>query len=547
MPGKRLLLVAAALAAAGAGGALVASGRLQAAAPPTFLLEGVALRSGDREIPPHPSFTAHFNPGLQPADLVARVDGRPVQIEARPAGVSLLLLPALSQGSWHRLVLTRGVFGRRVEISRVDFRTTDPLRAYVAWSNTVHGMRADVGFSAPPTSDEPVAAALRQAGAVVDRGDATLIAHWAHATPGTDLAFTIPAGLQAASGAYLEKEMAAKSSVPHGTYTRVQVSDLAQGRGDGLSLQVYYVPTRASKVDLGQHARQINILSPAFYSLAADGTLNGRVDAEVLRIAHAGGEEIQPLVSNQDFDTAGGHQVIANLAGIDHVAAQLIAEAKAQGYSGYQLDFENLSMSDRDVLTRFSDGLGMRLHAAGLKYSAAVIPRKGGGPVTAADRLILQSWSGVYDFGALSRSSDWLTLMAYEQHTQQTGPGPVAAIDWVGQISRASAAGIDPSRIYLGVPFYYRDWTAGQAPTAGDYLSAAQYAYDGDTGLSWNFDAASAYMHYRSGSEDHLIWMEDYASLSAKLAVAHELKAAGVSTWRLALEDPAWWTLWPTR
>jgi spore germination protein YaaH len=153
----------------------------------------------------------------------------------------------------------------------------------------------------------------------------------------------------------------------------------------------------------------------------------------------------------------------------------------------------------------------------------------------------------VYDYGQLAQQTDWLSLMSYEQHTAATGPGPVAGIDWVKQISVNSATGIDPHRLYLGLAFYHRDWTLGRSPTAGGYDEAVSIASANDAGINWDFATGAAYFRYRDGPEEHVVWMEDLASLAAKVRLAQEMKVAGVSTWRLALEDPAFWELWPSR
>jgi len=251
----------------------------------------------------------------------------------------------------------------------------------------------------------------------------------------------------------------------------VQLSEQPEANATGLKLQAYYVGTPTGRADLAAHANRIDVLTPDFYDLGGDGQLDSKVDDAALVIASAAGIEVQPLVTNLDFDADKAHAIIANPTGAATVAANLVAEARRRGYKGYQLDFENLHTSDRDGFTRFSASLGQDLAAAGLKYTAAVIPRKlsgAGGILSIAPQA-----SGVYDYPALSRDSRWLTLMAYDQHTTGTPPGPVAAIDWVREVLTGGSAGVDHSRLFLGVPLYYRDWTLGGDTTVGPYSEAA--------------------------------------------------------------------------
>jgi spore germination protein YaaH len=328
-------------------------------------------------------------------------------------------------------------------------------------------------------------------------------------------------------------------------YSEVQLSEQSVVKTTGLKLQAYYVSTPTGRADLAAHANRIDVLTPDFYGLGGDGQLYSQVDDAALRIASAAGIEVQPLVTNLDFDADKAHAIIANPSGASTAAANLVVEAHRRGYKGYQLDFENLHASDRDGFTSFSVSLGQALSSAGLKYTAAVIPRKlfgAGGILSIAPQA-----SAVYDYPALSRGSRWLTLMAYDQHTTGTPPGPVAAIDWVREVLAGGSAGVDHSRLFLGVPLYYRDWTLGGDTTVGPYSEALQNAVDNGAGISWDFQAESAFVRYRRAGAEHILWMDNRASLAAKVALARAMGFGGISTWRLGFEDPGFWELWPNR
>jgi spore germination protein YaaH len=307
---------------------------------------------------------------------------------------------------------------------------------------------------------------------------------------------------------------------------------------------MYYLASSASRADLGRHARQVSVLSPSFYSAAADGSLSKAVDEQALAIARDAGDEVMPLVTNQDFSAEAARALFASSSAADDLAAALLSEASKRGYAGYQLDFEGLGFADRDALTRFSQHLGDRLRAAHLKYSTAVIPRKQP-QSTGLEQLF--SHSGVYDYGALARDASSMSVMAYDQHTSATDPGPVAGLDWVKSVLDASTPGLDHAKLFLGVPLYYRDWPSRGAPAAGSFDEALATAAAHDGTVSWDFGSQSPYIRYTAPGDEHIVWMENHASLLAKAQFARQMGYAGVAAWRLGLEDPAFWDLWPSR
>lgn len=538
-----VLVLVLLVAGAGVGYALRSSGQV---GPTTVLLDGIPLDSGSQQVPPRPVLTLALASGSQGSDYRASIDGTSVVVESR-GGAATVRLPAMPQASWHRLTVWRaGLLGSRLNSSDVSFRTAEPLRLAAAWLVASRSTRVDVGWSRPLQDPAPLEAALRTAGATTQRTETSIVGSWPAVATGIKLAFTVPAGFSSSTGSYLGAPFTAALTLPAvRPYSEVQLSDQPIVKTTGLKLQAYYVSTPTGRADLAAHANRIDVLTPDFYALGGDGQLYSQVDDAALRIATAAGIEVQPLVTNLDFDGDKAHAVIANPSGASIAAANLVAEARRRGYKGYQLDFENLHASDRDGFTSFSVSLGQALSAAGLKYTAAVIPRKlfgAGGILSVAPQA-----SAVYDYPALSRGSRWLTLMAYDQHTTGTPPGPVAAIDWVREVLAGGSAGVDHSRLFLGVPLYYRDWTLGGDTTVGPYSEALQNAVDNGAGISWDFQAESAFVRYQRAGAEHILWMDNRASLAAKVAVAIEMGFGGISTWRLGFEDPGFWELWPGR
>ncbi|HEY8739394.1 MAG TPA: glycosyl hydrolase family 18 protein [Candidatus Dormibacteraeota bacterium] len=541
---RRRTLAAVILVLVAVAGVLLSRGAaVLVQAPPSVILDGSRMTAGARGVSPRPALGLLLPPGSAPRDFRASLDGREVGIAQAAGRTARLSVGELPQGSRHRLEVWRtGLGPARVGGVSLAFEVTEPLRLAASWLVTAAQATVQVSSSRELADVGPLTDVLTRAGASVTRDEKGVEGRWRHGRPA---AFTVPAGLRATSGAFLPDDFVVTlGAAPLMPFSRVDLSGAPSAVPSGLRLQVYYVSTATARTDLARHARQIGVLSPSFYAAADDGSLVRAVDDQALQLARAAAVDVQPLVTNQDFSAATARKLFASGGAADALAAALVAEAQKRGYSGYQLDFEGLSFSDRDALTRFSQGLGDRLRAARLKYSMAVIPRKQPDS-TGLEQLF--GHSGVYDYGALSRDASSMSLMAYDQHTSATDPGPVAGLDWVQRVVAASTAGLDRSRLYLGVPLYYRDWPTRGSAVAGGYDEALSIASAYDGTVSWDFTAQSPYLRYSSPGDAHVVWMENGASLTAKAVAAKQMGFAGVASWRLGLEDPAFWDLWPGR
>ena len=507
---------------------------------PIVAIDGQPLQSGAQGIRPQPTFSLTLDRARTTTDYQAALDGRPVVLEGGGSGTASLKLPQQAQGTWHHLdVWRQGSGGRHEDEVQVDFRIVEPLRLAAAWLTVPGTARAALTWSRPPADVQALAAVLRAAGASVDVDDRSAVATWSGVRAGQRPAFSIPTGTAASDGSFLPAAFEASGAATGAGTAGLQLSDRPIVDSTGLKLQMYYVSTPAARADLTQHARQVSVLSPNFYAFDAGGSLQRNIDATALATALGAGVSVEPLVTNADFDRGTAQALVADPTRWDGMAAELVDEARRRHYTGYQLDFENLSATDHDGLSAMSKALAGRLSAAGLNYSVAVIPRR----ATSS----LSGQAAAYDYRQLAGGAGWQTLMAYDQHTRQEDPGPVAGLDWVRQVVGFTTTGLEPAHVYLGVPLYARDFSLQGAPVARGYAEAIAAAAAGNGTLSWEFDTATIRASYVTGGAQHTEWIDNRASIEAKLAFAREQHLGGVSAWRLGFEDPDFWSLWPSR
>src|SRR5438105_7264046 len=351
-------------------------------------------------------------------------------------------------------------------------------------------------------------------------------------------AVTVDPGIQAADGTWSRQGQSAELTVPS-TLSRVL---------PGRMVQMYYVNTDEGRASLFAHLLQIDVLSPGWYDANADGSITGYARRDVIDAAHASRVAIIPLIVNKDVDPGVGHAILAHPNLRTALCGNLVKEAKAFGYAGFQLDFEQIPWTDRDLLTGLVKDCASAFHPAGLNLSIAVIPRMPGDDSATGSLLnYFRQWSGAYDFAALAKAADFLSFMTYDEHNGVTVPGAVSGTPWLRRALDFSMQGVAPDKATIGLPTYYHDWTAVGRLTSSSCADALILAHQ--HGVTPAYDATEEEMHfgYDAYGAHHELWIQSTDTLRRKLPLMYEYGLKGISVWRLGFEDPSFWSLIPPR
>jgi len=507
-------------------------------------LDGASMLSTPvPEVSPHPHLVVRVSRPLKSGDWQVVMDGRVVTLSTTTTGtvLSLALPGPMSLGSRHTVQLAAGAMH-----IKAAFTIVPPLTAAVDMH--LYHVQADAPVS--------VAATIRFSRAVADRARAQeqlrMTGHptisWSDSRTvelistgfkGLDqVNVTVDAGIQAADGTWSRTGASAQLAVPS-TLTRVL---------PGRMVQMYYVNTDDGRASLLAHLNQIDVLSPAWYDANADGSITGYARRDVIDAAHSGGVAIIPLVVNKDVDPDVAHAILADPARRAALARNLVNEAKTYGYAGFQLDFEQVPWTDRDLLTALVQDCANALHPAGLNLSIAVIPRLPGDAAASGTLLdYFHQWSGAYDFAGLAKAADFLSFMTYDEHNGVTPPGPVSGTPWMRAALEFSLQGVPPEKATIGLPTYYHDWTGIGRLTSSSYADAMILAQA--HGATPAFDPTEEEMHfgYDAYGVHHELWIQSTDTLRRKLPLMYEYGLKGISVWRLGFEDPSFWTLIPPR
>ena len=215
----------------------------------------------------------------------------------------------------------------------------------------------------------------------------------------------------------------------------------------------------------------------------------------------------------------------------------------ANGYDGADLDVEPLQASDAANF----QALARELHAALRAHDAAALMTAAVGDAGAAYVPVqaLFDQLNVMDYDTSGPWPGWVTWHNTPLHNGgATFPGGGALPCTETTLAALLRAGVDRSRLGVGIDFYGYDWTGASEPRqsiAGVTTRTRSYAqlldtYDGVATLRW--DPAAMVPYYslaaRGGLPAHFVSFDDARSGVAKIDWARAQGLGGAMVWELA-------------
>jgi len=321
----------------------------------------------------------------------------------------------------------------------------------------------------------------------------------------------------------------------------------------------YYVNRESSFASFTEHVEQISIVAPVAYNVDEDGVVWGGVDPRVLRIAKEHDIDVMPLIHNPGFHQDMLHDLLSSDIARRRAIESILDECNMYGYSGMQFDFENLSMNDKELFTRFYQEAANALHQGDFMISVAVVhrPAKFPGP-TKYFKWLYKNWRAGYDLKALSDIGDFISVMAYSQHTRRTTPGPNAGVPWVKQNLAYFLKSVPPEKLSLGIPVVSQHWRTEQDDEqylanarswskSLSYREAVSLAERYNARIQWLDDQQVPYTFFENGGLFEYVFFEDAKSFQAKLDLVNSYKLRGISVWVIGREDEAIWHSLPEK
>lgn len=309
-----------------------------------------------------------------------------------------------------------------------------------------------------------------------------------------------------------------------------------------------------------EHSSQIDLLVPTWYDVDENGLVTGAADVTVLKRAHEEKLAVMPIISLNNKESF--HTLAASTIAQARMNEAMVRECKRHGYTGFQIDFEDMDWRDRDLLTALVKLSAETMHGSGLQLTIATVPNAPGYPGQGGfSKWMYTDWRGVFDIAALAKYADLICLMTYDQHTRWTVPGPVSGWDWTVENLNYAMKSVPKEKLSLGIPLYGYHWYTG-APTkdaatgkekanpSAESISAPNARQLAETNrgtIEWDAGDHSAYVYFYRDQMREWIFFTDVRTFKDRYELAQQNGLQGFCSWVLGEEDPAIWGFLPKR
>lgn len=292
-------------------------------------------------------------------------------------------------------------------------------------------------------------------------------------------------------------------------------------------------------------------ISPSYFDLEEDGSLKitAALNRNFISDMHERGIRVTPFLSNHWKRDKG----INALNNREELASQIASAIDEYDLDGVNVDIENVTVNEKEAYVDFVRLLRKKI-PSGKSVSVAVAVNPYG---------IIEGWQASYDYAALAKYSDYLMLMAYDEHYEGDvtnpgcNPGPVAGFDFVEDSIKAALKEVPSDKLVLGIPFYGRLWKRGD--TYGGYgisnhvVEDLVKEYRGKIIYDYKEKSPRAVItisasdrkpvvfgkRLEAGTYD--IWFENEASIKRKLELVEKYNLKGTGSWSLGQETADTW------
>lgn len=294
----------------------------------------------------------------------------------------------------------------------------------------------------------------------------------------------------------------------------------------------------------------LNVICPTWFALTDnEGGYRNLSSAAYVKAAHKAGLQVWVLVDDFDDNMSIG-KVLSDNQIRQKLVSSLITDVEKVKADGINVDFEYISDSCGADYIQFLRELSVECRARGLVLS-----------VDNANPTYVRY---CYDMWEQGKIVDYVVLMGYDEHYKGSEAGSVASVGYVAEGIAQAVDMVPAEKVISGLPFYARVWTetpekyakAGAAIRQDGNSEYERYSLESSAlsmqkiaGLiqkagvnpEWDDLTEQYYVEIPLKHGKQRIWVEDAASLKAKLDIVSQYPVAGIAFWKLGMEDPTVW------
>ena len=287
-------------------------------------------------------------------------------------------------------------------------------------------------------------------------------------------------------------------------------------------------------LSLKNNIKHLNMVLPEwfFINLNTD-QLESRIDKKALKLMRSAGIPILPMLTNNygaKFRSEPIVRIMNNQEKRMALIKQLADQCEQYGFTGINLDLEDLNITDNVPLITLVKDFATVFHARGLYVTQAIA-----------------AFNDDYDMQELAKYDDYLFLMAYDEHNSTSQPGAISSQRWVEKATDWAAKNVPNDKIVLGLAAYGYDWTEGKP--VGSTVSFDQIiatAQNAEAKIAFNDDTYNLNFSYQDNTNGtlHHVFFPDAATTFNIMRFGSEYHLAGFGLWRLGTEDKRIWNFY---
>ncbi len=290
----------------------------------------------------------------------------------------------------------------------------------------------------------------------------------------------------------------------------------------------------------------VHVLSPNFAGdLRIDGSFgysfsNSTIPKYLVGLGQSKGAQVVPLVYS---DGKVANDMLRSPDKRKRFADSAVKMVEETNANGFLVDLEGLADDTTDGLTALMQDIYGRLSPQGKLVMVSVMAKT-------SDRA--EPWTAEYNYRDLSKYADYIQIMSYDKHWQNSPPGPVAPLDWVRQVMAYAVTVIPEEKILMGIPYYGRAWRQdGNAWTSKAFgwaiatQTAAEYGIKVEDipreTTSTDEVGVPTFQYTDASGCTWTAYFDDRQSWGAKLDLLEEYNLGGIGSWsmRWVNEDSA--------
>lgn len=291
----------------------------------------------------------------------------------------------------------------------------------------------------------------------------------------------------------------------------------------------------------------MNEVSPSYFDITNNGVLKiNYIDAILVNNLHSRGIKVVPFLSNH-WDRYAGRDAISSAVGRETLVNGIVDAIIKHNLDGINVDIENLTEADRKNYTEFVKLLRIKMPPDKSVVTSVATNPNG----------YDSGWQGSYDYKALGEFSDYIMIMAYDEHYEGGSSGPVASNEFTEKSIQYALSLIPKEKLVLGIPFYGRYWSE-DGKILGKAVSLKkmrEILSKYENIVTYDNVAKSPKAEVKIKSTDgnvtisgtklnpgkYIFWYEDANSIEAKMKLVEKYDIKGIGSWKLGLEDKLTW------